>query len=217
MFERDLFKFLEELARNNDRDWFNANKSRFEASVQQPALGFVRAMAPHLKKVSSRLVADDRKQGGSLMRIYRDVRFSKDKRPYNDHIAIRFLHERPGGLGYYVGIASAEVTLGAGVWQPDKDPLAKIRKAIVADCKGWRKAFDVKGWEPGGEALKRPPQGFDGEHPCIEDIKRKDFVLFAKLKPAAALKADFADAVATEYARTKPLMQFIAGALKLPF
>ncbi len=216
MFSKDLLSFLDDLKANNNRDWFNANKARFQQALLEPALDFVRLMAPRLKKISRHLEADDRKSGGSLMRIYRDVRFSKDKAPYNDYVAFRFLHEKPGGLGYYVGIDTTEVMLGAGVWRPEKGPLERIRKAIAADCKAWQSAMKAKGWEPGGEALSRPPQGFDRQHPCIEEIKRKDFVLFRKLKRDACTRKDFADTVAKEFTAAKPLMRFIAAALKLP-
>jgi uncharacterized protein (TIGR02453 family) len=216
MFSKDLLKFLDELHANNNRDWFNANKGRYESVYLEPALDFVRLMAPRLKKITKHLDADDRKSGGSLMRIYRDVRFAKDKSPYNEYVALRFMHGK-GEFGYYVGIDTKEVMLGAGVWRPEKGPLEKIRKAIASDCKGWRAAVKAKGWEPGGEALSRPPKGFDKDHPCIEDIKRKDFVLFHKLMREACTRKDFADVVAKQYAATKPLMKFIAGALKLPF
>ena len=131
MFPSDALKFLMDLEANNNREWFTANKKRFEQNVQAPALEFVRAMAPRLKKISPALTADDRKVGGSLMRIYRDVRFSKDKTPYNTHIAFRFV--AGDGLGCYLSIEVGTVTLGSGIWQPDKEPLLKIRKAIAKD------------------------------------------------------------------------------------
>jgi uncharacterized protein (TIGR02453 family) len=212
MFPTDTLKFLAELGKNNNKAWFDANKTRFQDNVQAPALEFVRAMAPRLKKISPQLIADDRKSGGSMMRIYRDVRFAKDKSPYNTHVAFRF-HAEGGALGYYVSIEADSTMLGSGVWQPDKEPLLAIRNAIAADCKGWNAAFSVKGWEPGGESLARPPQGFDKEHPCVEHLRRKDFVLFRKLPPSAITKADFADVVAADFADTKPLLKFLAGAL----
>lgn len=216
MFTDELTRFLRELGKNNNRDWFNANKPRYEQHLLAPALELVRAMAPRLAKISKHLEADDRKVGGSMMRIYRDVRFGKDKRPYNEHVHFRFMHSKPGGLGYFLGVDAAEVTLGAGVWRPEPGPLAAIRKAVAADCKGWQKCFALKGWEPGGETLARPPQGFDKDHPCIADIKRKDFVLFHKMKAAESTKPGFADAVSAAYADTKPLIKFLADALKLP-
>ena len=212
MFPNDTLKFLKELASNNNKPWFDANKKRFQDNVQAPALEFVRAMAPRLKKISPHIVADDAKSGGSMMRIYRDVRFAKDKSPYNTHIAFRF-HTESGGCGFYMAIEQESLMLGSGTWQPDKEPLQAIRNAIAADCKGWNAAFTVKGWSPGGESLARPPQGFDKEHPCVEHLKRKDFVLFRKLPLSAVTKADLADTVAADFAGTKPLLKFLAGAL----
>jgi uncharacterized protein (TIGR02453 family) len=173
-------------------------------------------MAPRLKKISPHLVADDRKSGGSMMRIYRDVRFSKDKSPYNTHVAFRF-HTEGAGCGFYMGIEAENVTLGSGAWQPDKDPLLAIRKAIAADCKGFTAGFSAKGWSPGGETLARPPQGFDKEHPCVDHLKRKDFVLFRTLPTSVLARADLADKVAAEFADTKPLLKFLAKALSERF
>jgi uncharacterized protein (TIGR02453 family) len=215
MFPRDALTFLKDLEGNNNKPWFDANKHRFQQSVQEPALEFIRAMKPRLSKISKHLVADDRKQGGSMMRIYRDVRFGKDKSPYNTHVSLRFLCG--GELGYYLGIQPASLTLGAGIWQPDKEPLLAIRNAIAKDCKKWTGAFSGKGWEPGGESLARPPQGFDKDHPCIEHLKRKDFVLFKTLKTSVLTKKDLADTVAAEYKETSPLLKFLASALKQPF
>lgn len=215
MFPKDALRFLAELEPNNNREWFKANKKRFEQSLQAPALEFVRAMAPRLRKISNFLIADDSKVGGSLMRIYRDVRFSKDKTPYNTHIAFRFV--AGAGLGCYLGIEAAGITLGSGVWHPDREPLLKIREAIAANGNEWLKIRTAKGWEPGGEQLSRPPQGFDKGHPQIDEIKRKDFVLFAKLKPTSATTPDFADTVAKEYVRTKPMLRFLANALQVSF
>jgi uncharacterized protein (TIGR02453 family) len=212
MFPKDTLKFLNELAKNNNKAWFDTNKKRFQDNVQAPALEFVREMAPRLKKISPHLVADDRKSGGSMMRIYRDVRFSKDKSPYNTHVAFRF-HTEGAGCGFYMGIEADTVTLGSGAWQPDKDPLLAIRNAIAADCKGFSAAFSVNGWSPGGESLARPPQGFDKEHPCVEHLKRKDFVLFRNLPTSTLTKADVADKVASEFADTKALVKFLAKAL----
>jgi uncharacterized protein (TIGR02453 family) len=212
MFPGDTPQFLKELGKNNNKPWFDANKKRFQDNVQAPALEFVRAMAPRLKKISPHLVADDRKSGGSMMRIYRDVRFSKDKSPYNTHVALRFMTEA-GGCGYYMSIQADGVMLGSGAWQPDKDPLLAIRKAIAADCKAFTAAFSVKGWSPGGETLARPPQGFDKEHPCMEHLKRKDFVLFRNLPVSVLNKADLADQIASEFADTKALNKCLAKAL----
>src|SRR5215467_1446961 len=91
-FSRDLFKFLKELRENNDREWFTENKQRFESSVRDPFLRFISDFAPLLHGISAYFVADPRPSGGSLFRIYRDIRFSEDKSPYKTHIAAHFRH-----------------------------------------------------------------------------------------------------------------------------
>ncbi|MCA9520487.1 MAG: TIGR02453 family protein, partial [Myxococcales bacterium] len=108
-FGDETLDFLEELSLNNNRDWFTAHKPRYESFVRDPALAFVRAMAPRLERLAPSLIADDRKMGGSLMRIYRDTRFSKDKTPYKTNIGIHFRHKsakdvHAPGLYVHVGL-----------------------------------------------------------------------------------------------------------------
>jgi uncharacterized protein (TIGR02453 family) len=91
-FSRGLFGFLEELRGNNRREWFEANRARYERDVREPMLGFISDFAPRLRKISPKLVADPRPSGGSMFRIYRDVRFSPNKSPYKTHVAARFSH-----------------------------------------------------------------------------------------------------------------------------
>jgi uncharacterized protein (TIGR02453 family) len=91
-FPRDFFSFFRELKAHNERPWFEANKQRFRDSVQAPMSAFIEAMAPRLTKISKHFTADPRPNGGSMFRIYRDVRFSKDKRPYKEHAACHFRH-----------------------------------------------------------------------------------------------------------------------------
>jgi uncharacterized protein (TIGR02453 family) len=224
-FGPDFAGFLAELGRNNERAWFDRERARYEASVRGPFLAFVRALGPRLKRISSELVADDRKSGGSMMRQHRDIRFSKDKRPYNTHVSAIFHHsvgKKVPAPGYYLRITADEVALGCGIWQPEKDALAAIREAIVADPQGWVRARDAKGFrttygELAGESLKRPPRGFDKEHPLVEDLKRKDFVGFRHDPVAGILDPDFPAEVVRSYAAGKPLMKFLCGALDLPF
>ena len=91
-FGPELFSFLEDLQANNDREWFAANRDRYEEHLLEPALAFIDAFAPRLEKISPHFRADARPSGGSLFRIYRDTRFSKDKRPYKTNVGIHFRH-----------------------------------------------------------------------------------------------------------------------------
>src|SRR4029078_4024466 len=131
----ELFAFLEDLRANNDRDWFAANKHRYEEHVLEPALDFVAAFAPYLETISPRFLADARPSGGSLFRIYRDTRFSKDKSPYKTNVGIHFRHERAKDAhapGFYLHLGPDEVFAGGGVWHPDTQAATRVREASVA-------------------------------------------------------------------------------------
>ena len=225
MFTRKTLTFLRDLEENNNRDWFKGNKTRYEADAGEPMREFIRAMQPELRKISSHIVADDRKVGGSMMRIHRDTRFSKDKRPYNTFLSARFGHEAgkaAGSLGFYLKLTAQACTLGAGIWHPETPVLTRIREAIVAEPRTWKSARDAKAFRDvfgdlQGESLKRPPRGFDPDHPHVEDLKRKDFVAFCEWKAMVATKPGFPKEVAKAYRSSKKLMAFLCGTLDLPF
>jgi len=177
IFQPDLFTFLRQLKRHNDREWFAKNKERYQQVVVEPAMEFISGFAPHLAKLSIHFVADARPTRGSLFRIYRDTRFSSDKIPYKTHIGIHFSHESGKDAHapvFYLHLEPDGCFAAAGVWHPDNRALTKIRTAIVAQPEQWKKA--TRKLELEGESLTRPPKGFDPNHPFIEDLKRKDFV-----------------------------------------
>ena len=172
-FTPDLFAFLRELAVNNDREWFAANKTRYVADVQEPALAFIEDVGVRLPEVSGHFVADARTVGGSLFRIYRDTRFSKDKTPYKTQVGIQFRHERAKDAhapGFYLHLEPGSVFMACGTWHPDGDTLRAIRTAIAADADRWRaivadEAFAAR-FRLGGETLKRAPAGFNPGSPA---------------------------------------------------
>lgn len=142
-FGPELFSFLVDLREHNDREWFAANKARYEEDVREPAIAFIEDFAPRLATISSHFTADPRPVGGSLFRIHRDVRFSKDKSPYKTSVGIQFRHESAGNAnapGFYLHLEPGSVFLGGGVWRPDGEALARIRDRIVADPDGWTRA-----------------------------------------------------------------------------
>ena len=136
------FAFLRELAAHNERPWFERNKQRYLDDVRDPLLRFVAAFAPRLAKLSPHFVADPRPVGGSLFRIYRDVRFAKDKSPYKTHAALSFRHvegrERPAP-GFYLHLAPGDVFAGAGLWHAPPEAVKQVRDAIVAKPAAWKK------------------------------------------------------------------------------
>ena len=134
-FPKDFFAFFRELRENNERPWFEANKQRFRDSVQAPMSEFIAAMAPLLAKISKHFVADPRPNGGSMFRIYRDVRFSRNKRPYKDHAACHFRHAAGRDVhapGFYMHFGPDEVFFGGGLWTPPPDALALVRRELWA-------------------------------------------------------------------------------------
>jgi uncharacterized protein (TIGR02453 family) len=223
-FEPTIFQFLEELADNNNRPWFGENKPRYEREVLERCLAFIRAFAPRLKRISKSFTASDRRIGGSLMRVYRDTRFSKDKRPYKTNVGIQFRHEYGRDVhapGFYVHIAPDECFLAVGVWRPDRESLAEIRQAILDEPDRWRRARNDKKFrtrfELAGDTLKRPPRGFPADHPFVEDLKRTDFVGLGELGEEDVLDEGFLDHVATSFAAARPFMRFLCEALKVPY
>jgi len=223
-FEPTVFEFLEELADNNNRAWFQENKRRYEREVLGPCLAFIRAFAPKLRRISPYFVAGDRRVGGSLMRVYRDTRFARDKTPYKTNAGIQFRHELGRDVhapGFYVHVEPGECFLAVGVWRPDRAALGQIRQAIVDEPVRWRRAVrDAKfrrSLELAGDSLKRPPRGFPADHPLAEDLKRTDFVAVSELTEQDVLDERFPDRVATTFSAGRPLMRFLCKALKVPF
>lgn len=218
-FSPALFDFLGELSLNNNRDWFNANKQRYEDSVREPARAFVRAMGDRLDSISEHFVADDRKMGGSLMRIYRDTRFGKDKTPYKTNVGIQFRHAAGKDVhapGFYLHISLDEIFLGGGMWRPAKEPLKQIRDRIADHSETWQAVLDSDGfkdgWRLGGDALSRGPRGFDKAHPMIEQLKRKDFIAVRDLDPDMLTAPDLPDRLIEMYQQTTPLVKWLCTA-----
>ena len=219
-FEARTIKFLRELKANNDREWFKANKTRYEEDVLDVALRFIQSMQDPLADIAPHFTAVATRSGGSLMRVYRDTRFSKNKQPYKTHIGIQFRHERAKDVhspGFYVHIDPNEVFVGVGMWRPDSEPLRQIRERIAAKPAEWKRAIGTpafrKNFSLGGESLQRPPRGFDKEHPLIDDIKRKSFIAVREMTIDDCQKPQFQRSVETAFKQATPFMQFLCSAV----
>lgn len=218
-FSADFFRFLKDLKANNNRDWFQANKERYEKSVRDPFLEFLTDLGPQLKKIAPHYVVDARPVGGSMMRIYRDIRFSKDKSPYKTNIAAHFGHVKgkEQAPAFYLHLQPGECGIGGGLWQPEPPALKKVRDAIVAEPKKWQKVTSEKELRSAcgfvGESLKRPPPGYDAAHPLIEDLKRKDFAMNHPLSEKEVTSAAFMDTAVEALRATKPFLAFLADAV----
>ena len=221
-FGVETFRFLEELEQNNERPWFNENKHRYEESVLEPALDFIAAMNARLPAISDHFLAIPKRTGGSLMRVYRDTRFSKDKTPYKTNIGMQFRHERGKDVhapGFYVHIQGETCFLAAGMWHPERNALEAIRTAIFEHSAKWKRARDNRRFrgvfDLGGSSLKRPPRGYPPDHPYLEDLKRKDHIAVCNVERSEAGSPGFADAVGERFAASKGYMGFLCDALGL--
>jgi len=223
-FSRETFRFLAELAENNDRDWFQENRGRYERHVRDAALGFILAVGERLHEVSPHLRADPRPVGGSLFRIHRDVRFSRDKSPYKTASGIQFRHARARDAhapGLYLHIEPRSCFMGLGVWRPDGPALKAIRQRLVEDPGGWRTAVDEPSFRAifrlSGETLSRPPRGFDPDHPLVDDLKRKDFVAMADVPQSFLTSPSLVDDFLGMARTGGPFLRYLCGSLGVPF
>jgi len=221
-FEPRTIKFLEELGANNNREWFKANKARYDEDVLDVALRFIQSMQDPLAAIAPHFTAVATRVGGSLMRVYRDTRFSNNKLPYKTNIGIQFRHERARDVhspGYYVHISVDEVFVGVGMWRPGSVPLRQIRERIAARPGEWTRAIGApvfkRQFSLAGEFLQRPPRGFDKEHPQIDDIKRKSFIAVRDLDVSDCLKPQFQRSVEKSFKQASPYMEFLCMAVGL--
>jgi uncharacterized protein (TIGR02453 family) len=223
-FNPAFFKFLRELKKNNNRPWFQANKERYEKTVRNPLLDFIGELGPYMRRISKNLVVDNSPTGGSMFRIYRDTRFSKDKTPYKTHVSAHFPIAHPKDIhapGYYIHLSPGEVFSGGGIWHPEAPVLSQIRDYLVNHAREWKALLANKTFKRHcsleGEKLKRPPKGFPPDHEMIEYLKYKDFTFFTQFDEKQACSPNFTGKYLESCAAAAPMMEFLASALKLPW
>lgn len=223
-FTSATLDFLQDLEVHNEREWFEANRPRYEAEVRGPMLAFITDLqAPLHQRISPHLTADARKQGGSLFRIHRDVRFSNDKSPYKTNTGAFFRHEagkHEAAPGLYLHLEPGNCFMGAGVYMPPSDVLRTLRTAMVEDPDRWtavRDATERAGWVFGGDTLKRTPKGFAADHPLTDDLRRTSCIVSRPIAEKELTSTTFLDRFVDRGAETAGLMAWIAAALALPF
>ena len=223
-FPKDFFKFFSELKQNNNRDWFATNKPRYFESVVHPMGDFIVSIAPHLKRISPYYTADPRPHGGSMFRIYRDARFSRDKTPYKTHAACHFRHEAGRDAhapGFYLHIETDRVSIGGGIWRPPAKQLGLIREFIADNPSAWEKLGKSSAIRKSGgiqgDSLKRPPRGYEADARHIDDLKRKSFFLMTETDAELALSPALVSESAKVFCIAAKLNHFITDALELPF
>ena len=223
-FPKDFFAFFKALKKNNNRDWFNANKARYHDAVVKPMGEYISSMAPLLEAISPYYNADPRPHGGSMFRIYRDTRFSNDKTPYKTHAACHFRH-RAGrdahAPGFYLHIETDGISIGGGIWRPPAQQLGLIRDFIADNPAAWgdlaqsAEIKDMGGIQ--GDSLKRPPRGFTADARHIQDLKRRSFYVMSGFSEGLALSPDLVSESERVFRTVARLNHFISDALELPF
>ena len=224
ILSRKLLQFLGELKKNNNRDWFGRNKERYLRDVQEPMLQLVEALERPLHKLSPHLNVVAKSMGGSLFRIYRDVRFSKDKTPYKARVAARFPYKKgreASPLGLYLSIDPERCYVAGGSWRPPTPLLQKIRQRIADEPKVWKQATSGAAFDKqfpdglSGEQLQRVPRPFAKDHPLADDLRRKDLIVVHEIPLKTVTAADFPKEIVTTYKAMTPLMKFLAAAMQL--
>ncbi|MCC7336963.1 MAG: DUF2461 domain-containing protein [Pirellulaceae bacterium] len=222
-FPADTLHFLEELQENNNRDWFNAHKTRYEQSVLAPALELITALQKPLAKVAPLLRVEPKRMGGSLMRIYKDTRFSKDKTPYKTNVGIQFRHQRGGDVhapGVYLHVSPAECFLGVGTWRPPSDALRRIRDYIISHETTWIKLLKQKKFNAAftmhEDRLKSTPRGYDKHHPLIDELRQQSFIGMASLTRKQIQSRGLVELIPKLISAGNPLMVALCEALEQP-
>ena len=217
-FSPKLFDFLKRLKRNNRRPWFEKHRDEYESLILAPAVRFIEDLAPHLYRITPYLVADARPYRGSLFRIYRDTRFSHDKRPYKWHTAMQFSHSGKDvhSPGYYLHLEPGSCFAAAGLWHPDPRTLLKVRTAMVSRPDEWRKARRLINWDDAGK-LTRPPRGFPPTHPFVDDLKLRDIGTSIEFTQAQVCSPRFLQTFVAACRKMSPLPEFLSHAVGLKF
>lgn len=226
-FTPAVFKFLRELEENNDRTWWEANKERYISTIREPAKEFIEDFEPRLTNISDHFVADTRTNGGSLMRPYRDTRFSKDKTPYKTNVGIQFRHEMGKDVhapGFYLHLEPGSCFAGVGMWRPEPKVARKIRDRIFEEPDAWRKATKGKSftetWDLSVEdedMLKRVPKEYGDDFVYADDVRMKSFIAGSRLTQKTVTSKSFDNDLAKLFAKATVLTEFLCKAVGLPF
>jgi uncharacterized protein (TIGR02453 family) len=218
-FPEQTATFLRALARHNRRDWFEAHREQYQSGYLEPAQAFVNALAPELRKLSPGIRAEPR-VNGSIMRIQRDTRFSRDKTPYKTALHCIFPEgDSKASPGFYLRLAPGSLGVAAGLMGFDPRQLERYRKAVVDPRRGralreaMEKARKAGPYELSAPALKRVPRGYDAEHPNAALLKHKGFGLHAELDPAPLFGPEAVAFTIARFRELRPVQQWLLKAL----
>ncbi|HVM43893.1 MAG TPA: DUF2461 domain-containing protein [Gemmatimonadales bacterium] len=220
--------FLRGLARNNRRDWFEAHRADYETAILRPMREFVEEMDVRLARLAPEIVGDPKR---SLFRIYRDVRFSKDKSPYKTHAACWFFHRdathrvgqesHGGGAGFYFHVQPGGCLDAGGIWMPPREALGKIRDAMATKPAAFTRVVSAPatvrrfGALDEDAVLTRVPRGYDPDHPAAKWLRYQSFTLGRALSDAQVTSARLPALVAEDFAAMLPLVRWLNASLGL--
>jgi uncharacterized protein (TIGR02453 family) len=217
-FTRKTLAFLRALKRNNDRDWFRARKAEYEQHVRGPMIELLQQLAQELPGFAPDLVSDPRV---CLFRIYRDTRFSSDKRPLKTNVAAHFPSRKfpkGEGAGLYVEVAPQWVWMGGGIYMPSSSELNAIRAAIADDHRRFRRVVTAPSFrravgELSGEQLTRVPRGYAKDHPAAEYLRHRQFIGGREYPADFAVSPRFYSELLTVFRGIAPLVGFLNRAI----
>ena len=211
MIDSKVFKFLNDIKSNNNREWFNTNKQRYTRSLEQIKNSIV--------KLVELMNSHDKIENYKIFRIYRDVRFSKNKTPYKNNFGISLVREKPMSRGgYYFHIEPSNSFSAVGFWQPEKDDLFRIRKEIDLDGKEFSDVISskliTKKWgNLIGDSLKSCPRGFSKDHEYISLLRRKSFLFKKNYTDQEVVSKDFIDKLNQDFLVTRIFLDYMSNVL----
>jgi uncharacterized protein (TIGR02453 family) len=227
-FSPATLRFLRALARNNRKSWFEAHRAEYETFVRAPMHELIEEMDVRLARFAPEIVGDPRR---SMFRVYRDIRFSKDKSPYKTHAACWFYHRdgtravgreaAGGGAGFYFQIAPGDSFLGGGMWMPPKPALDRIRDVMAEDPATFERIVtDPRATRRFGgldedAVLKRVPRGYAPDHPAARWMRFQSFTMGRALTDAEVVSERLPSLLQADFERLLPLVRWINAALGL--
>jgi len=217
-FSGEAMKFLRGLKRNNDRVWFEARRGVFEKELKAPMLALIGEVNEAMAEFAPMHVRPPQK---IIMRIYRDIRFSKDKRPYKTHVSAWWVRDglqKTSGAGFYFSVNPEEVVIAAGVYMPEREQLLAVRRYLAdhhAEFRAVMKGKKLRSLmqESEGAALTRAPKGFPEDHPAIDLLKNRQWGLSARLPAERATKATLVKDVVERFKAASPMIAMLNAPL----
>jgi uncharacterized protein (TIGR02453 family) len=215
MIQKTTLQFLAELKKNNNKEWFDANRKKYEVAkedIKNITEKLINAIGVHDEDIANLLAKD------CTFRINRDVRFSKNKAPYKTNMSCIFSKggKKTASAGFYVHIEPGGAFVAAGCWAPEAKQLAALRQEIDYNLDNWKKILGAKKFKAAFEdglskddVLQRPPKGYDAENPAIEFLKLKSFIVVKKMTDSELQDKNFVKNITTLYNTVKPMLDFL--------